>query len=341
MQKILIGLDIGNNIIKAVQLNRENNRNTLLGAGYIATPNAISNIGSQTDEKALSESISRLIHDMKVTNLDVSASLPSSKVVSRVIQVPEMNDNELSSSIEWEAEQFIPWPLSKVKIDYSIIDRDTNAKKMSVLLVAAPISLIEKYMKVISLAGLNLISLETEILATSRSISSTFPTLSNILVLAIGATTYEIALLHNQILVYIKSYPIGGNTLTKAISEELGFDIHQAEEYKKTYGLQEDKLEGKIYKIIMPYLTGIYTEIEKTVSYFKEHFPKDELTTVILTGGTAKLPELVLSVTRNLGLDSQMINPFINISVDEKILPVITPDAAVYTTAIGLALKEI
>ncbi len=341
MNKVLIGLDIGNQYIKAAQVSRDKNKNTLLAAGYIATPVTAIALTGQNDTKLIADSINRLIHDMKVTTLDVSASLPSSKVVTRVITIPEMKESELSGSLEWEAEQFIPWPLAKVKLDYSIIDHDINTKRMTVLLVAAPISLIEKYMQIISSAGLNLISLETEILATARSISNTFPQLSNILVFSFGATTNEIAILHNQIMVYNKSYPLGGNTLTKAIAEELGFDILQAEEYKKTYGLDENKLEGKIAKIINPFFTTIFSEIEKTVSYFKEHYPKEELTTIILTGGAVKLPGLVLSVTKGLGLDSQIINPFININVDEKILPVITPDASLYTTSIGLSLKDV
>lgn len=341
MKEILIGLDIGSQTIKAVQLSRQRNSYTLLAAGYIASPPRVMVSQTPGDEQALADTINRLIHDMKVSTADITASLPSSKVITRVIELPKMSESELNSSIQWEAEQYIPLPLSKVKIDYAIIDENPETNKMKVLLVAAPITVIERYMRVISLAGLNPVALETEILAASRSISVSFPTLDNVIVVSIGTANTEIALLYNQILVYTKTYPIGGNTLSRAIAQELGFEINQAEEYKKTYGLEEDKLEGKIAKSIMPFFNTIFSEMEKTIVYFKEQYPKSDIKTVVLCGGGAKLPGLVATLTKYLGVDSQISNPFMNLSVDPKILPSLVTDAPQYTVSIGLAQKEV
>lgn len=341
--KLLLGLDIGAQTIKAVQISREKNSNQLLAAGFIPTPaKASSLLTSQkgNDEQVLADSINRLVHDMKISGAEVSASLPSANVITRVMEMPLMTDSELASSIKWEAEQYIPMPLSKVKIDYTVIDKNEQTNKMKILLIAAPTDLIEKYMRVITLAGLTPVALETEVLAATRSITASFPLLSQALVISFGATTCEIALLHEQILVFTKSIPVGGNTLTRAIAQELGFEVAQAEEYKKTYGLEEDKLEGKIAKSIAPYLTTIYTEIEKNVAYFKEQYPKDEITNITVCGGGAKLPGLVFALTKNFGLDSQISNPFINLAVDPNILPSLSPDAPIYTQAIGLALKD-
>lgn len=340
MTKILLGLDIGSQATKAVQISRDKDNYTLLAAGFIATPVKAFNSNTAADDQIISDTINRLIHDMKVSTADVSASLPSSKVITRVVDLPFMKDDELASSVQWEAEQYIPLPLSKVKIDYAVISKNQEAGKMKVLLVAAPLLTIEKYMRIISLAGLNPVSLETEILASSRSVCQSFPTLSNLILLSIGATTTEIALINERNLVYTKSMPIGGNTLTRAISQELGFEIPQSEEYKKTYGIEEDKLEGKIAKILSPFTNTIFAEMEKTVSYYKEQYPKNELTAAIISGGGAKLPGFVMSVTKNLGLDTQYSNPFVNLSIDPNIVPTLTPDAPIYTISIGLAIKE-
>lgn len=340
MAKIILGLDIGTQTIKAVQLSRDKDTCSLLAAGFIATPSRANLSNTMGDEQLLADTINRLVHDMKVSTLDVSASLPSSKVVTRVIDIPVMKDDELASSIQWEAEQYIPLPLSKVKIDYAVIDQSETSGKMKVLLVAAPIVTIERYMRIISLAGLNPIALETEILAASRSISYSFPSLANVIVVTLGAMTTEIALLYHHNLVYTKSLPIGGNILTRSISQEIGFESAQSEEYKKTYGLEEDKLEGKIARTLAPFISQIFKELEKTVSYFKEQYSKDDISTAIISGGGAKLPGLVLAITKNLGLDSQFSNPFVNINIDPNILPSLTPDAPIYTIAVGLALKE-
>ncbi|MBI2616855.1 type IV pilus assembly protein PilM [Candidatus Gottesmanbacteria bacterium] len=340
MHKVLLGLDIGTNSIKAVQIAREKSGKHLLAAGYIATSaKALASL-TTGDEQELASTINRLVHDMKISTEDVSASLPSSKVITRVIEVPMMKDEELTSSIQWEAEQYIPLPLSSVKLDYAVIGNNTENTKMKILLVAAPITIIEKYMRVITLAGLNPVALETEILASSRCIVESYQTLENVLILSFGATSSEIALTYNRTLIYARSLPIGGNTLTKAITEELGFEIAQAEEYKKTYGLEEDKLEGKVYKTLEPFFKSVLTEIEKTLAYFKEQYPKDEIKSVIACGGGAKLPGLVLAITKNFGIDSQLCNPFLNLSVDPNILPILTPDMSMYTVAVGLGLKE-
>ncbi len=341
MSNILIGLDIGSSSIKATQISRDKNTSMLLAAGYIATPVRDVSSMSEHDEQDLANSINHLVHDMKVSNINVSASLPSSKVITRIVEMPAMNDKELASSIQWEAEQYIPFPLTKVKLDYAVVSSNLETQKMNVLLVAAPLSLIESYMRIITLSGLNPVALETEIMAIGRSVSFSLPSVSDVLIVSIGANSTDIALMHDQILGYTKSYPIGGNNMTRAISEELGFEIAQAEEYKKTYGLEEDKLEGKIAKIISPYINNLIEEMEKTVAFAKKTYVKAEISTVMITGAASKLPGLVMSITKNLGLDSQLSNPFINLNVDPKILPRLTEDAPIYTTSIGLALKEI
>lgn len=332
MQKLLLGLDIGTQTIKAVQMSRDKNSNQILAAGFIPTP---------ADEKSMPDSINRLVHDMKISSNDAAICLPSVNVITRILEMPIMSDKELSSSIKWEAEQYIPMPLDKVKIDYTVIDRDEQSSKLKILLIAAPITLLEKYINITTSAGLNPIAIETEILAATRSITTSFPQLSQAIVMSLGAATTEIALIHDQTLVYTKSIPLGGNTLTRAVAQELGFEITQAEEYKKTYGLEEDKLEGKIAKTLVPYFTTIFSEIEKNVSYFKELYPKEDITNITVCGGGAKLPGLILSLTKNLGLDTQISNPFINLAVDPNILPTLSADAPTYTQAIGLALKDI
>lgn len=344
MTKLLLGLDIGTSTIKAVQISKDNKINKLLAAGFIPTSAKITyqqNIKNENEEHVLADSINRLVHDMKVSTTDVAMCLPSVYVITRVLDLPLMSQSELDSSIKWEAEQYIPMPLSKVKIDYTIISQNEQTSKMKILLIAAPYDLIEKYMRVVTMAGLNPVALETEILAATRSITTSFPTLTQALVMSMGASTTEIALLHEQVMVFTKSIPIGGNTLTRAISQELGFEVSQAEEYKKTYGLEEDKLEGKIGKSMVPYFATIYSEIEKDIAYFKEQYLGQEITNLTICGGGAKLPGLILQITKNMGLDSQISNPFINLDVNPNILPVLSADAPIYTQAVGLALKEI
>ena len=120
----------------------------------------------------------------------------------------------------------------------------------------------------------------------------------------------------------------------------MGFEFQQAEEYKKTYGMEEDKLEGKLVKIMNPFFNNLYSEIDKTMTYFKEEYPNEELSTLVISGRSAKMPGLMLSVTKNIGVNSQISNPFINIEADEEVLSSLSQDSPIYTTAIGLSLRE-
>ena len=337
----MLGIDIGSSSIKAVSLSRNKNDVSLMSAGNIPAPRVNPDMVARSDEQVIANTLNQLLHDMKVNSPDVAVSLPSYKVINQVIEIPEMNEKEIEQSIQGAAEQYIPLPLSKVKIDYSVIGRDETTKKIKIILVAAPPSLIEKYMRISSLTGLNLVAIETEVLASVRSVVHSLPTLANIMLLSIGATNTEIALIRNQLLIYTKSYPIGGNTLTRAVSEELGFDYAQAEEYKNTYGLDESKLEAKINKIVVPFFSNLFSEMEKTIVYFKEEYLKEEIMTVVISGGTAKLPGLMLATTKNIGINSQISNPFINIQANEAVLNSLTADSPIYTTSVGLALKEI
>lgn len=340
MAKILLGLDVGSQTIKAVQLSREKSKVRLLSAGFIPTPKIETDLAARGDEQVIANTIKQLVHDMKLNTTDVSLSLPSYKVVTQVIETPIMNEKELASAISWEAEQYIPLPLAKVKLDYTVISINETLKKMKILLVAAPISLIEKYMRIIEASGLNPIAIETEIFAAARAINHSLPTLQNVLLVSMGATNTEIAIIKNQMLTLTRTYPIGGNTLTRAIAEELGFDQAQAEEYKKTYGIEEDKLEGKLVKILNPFFNNLFTEIDKTIAYFREEYPKEELMTLVISGGTAKLPGLMLATTKNIGVNSQVANPFINLEINSEVVNSLNPEAPLYTTAVGLGLRE-
>jgi type IV pilus assembly protein PilM len=343
MRKILIGIDIGNDTIKAVQLQREKTQIALLAAGYLQNPISQQNsttVGAQ-EEQLIAKSINHLIHDMKVSTMDTSISLSSSKVLTRVISIPLVTEKELLSSVQWEAEQYIPWPLTKVKLDYVILEKNPNLNKMKVLLVAAPTLLIEQYQNIIFKAGLNVVAVETEILSAIRSIQISLPQITNYIILNFGATFTDIGIINSGIIEYNKSIPIGSATFTKAIMDELGFDYAQAEEYKKIYGLDETKLDGKLNKILFPLLETVIKEIDKISAYAKQEFPGVNINNIILNGGLAKLPGLVISLTKSIGIDSQITNPFINIAIDKNIQSIIQPDATLYTTAVGLAEKDI
>jgi len=166
------GLDIGSHKIKIVQVQKsgDNYRLVALGSAPSTSKGILSE--SESDLTQLATIIKKLHQETKIKTKNVVTALPQDKVFTQVITLPQLSENELTSALKWEAEQYIPIPLAEATISHQIIGRiKENAKeKIEVLLAAAPNRLIDKTVKVVKSAGFNLVSLETEILAVARSL---------------------------------------------------------------------------------------------------------------------------------------------------------------------------
>jgi len=338
------GLDLGTNLIKAVQLKKAKDQPVLVAAGSIPTPPKALISDSPLDQEAVAEAIKKLLVDAKISTRNVNVALPDSKVFSLVKDFPLLTEKELGEALKWEAEQDIPFPLEEVNLDFSILEKNEKTKKMQVLLVAAPIRLIEKYSNILKLAGLSPLSLETEIIAVSRVIAAQISQDSNdnkvIMVLNLGSSATNFSILKRGAFSFAGSISSGGDALTRALAQELGFDIKQAEEYKKTYGLEEGRLEGKVVAAIKPIMEKIIREIKKALSFYQTKNPSDKVNSLILTGGTARLLGIASYLTQNLGIETQIGNPWSKVRVDEKKFAHCISDSILFVTATGLALRE-
>lgn len=334
------GLDIGTQSIKGVWLSRADHGFFLNSAMTVASPLKGMQSESPLDQEEMAKAIRMLVSEGKITTRYVNIALPENQVYTKVIETPSISDKELASAIYWEAEQYIPVPLSTVTLDYKVLFRPEKGQGqlMQVLLVGAPTALIDKYDKVVSLAGLSINAIETELLSLVRSIvqDGTFP--ATILV-SIGAVSTSLAIVHNQTLVFAYSLPTGGVAISRAIATDLGFAIGQAEEYKKVYGLADSAIGGKIGKVTEPILSSILTEIKKAFAFYQTKYPEDPIKQIILSGGGAKLPGLATYFTSNIGVETAIANPW-KLLVPQEVPKDIIENASEYTVAAGLAMRE-
>lgn len=331
MTNLPIGLDIGSHTIKLVQVKQAGGKFYLKAMGTIPTPDKGMSSDSANDLEMMAIAVKKLVLDSKIATHEVNVSLPQSQIFSRVIQMPNLTETEIASAIKWEAEQYIPMPLSDVKMDYVILP------SKEVLLVAAPLTLIKKYVNVLEMAGLEPRILEPEILSLVRSLGGdeNLPSL----IINLGAKTTDLAILRKGFLTFTRSISAGGQTLAEALVRDIGLEISQAEEYKRTYGLEEDKLEGKILLSVKPILDTIIEETKKSILFFQQNYPGDVIKTITLSGGTAKLPGLGRYLTANLGLETQIANPWLKISAEPKFFPHLNEEGPIFAVACGLALK--
>lgn len=337
----VLGIDIGSHSIKLIEFEQKGNGGRLLTAGSIPTPPKALTSNLQAEKEAVAVSIKKLFRDTGAKSRNVNIALPEAQVFTRVIEVPQLSKRELFSAIKWEAEQYIPLPLDQVNLDFSILreSKETPTGKMEVLLVAAPKALIERYVTYLEMAELTAVGVETEIIATSRALVRSTSTIKTAMIVSLGAQTSDIAILRSGVLGFTRSISSGGEALSRALMQGLGFQQAQAEEYKKAYGLDKNKLEGKIVEAVRPVMDTIMTEMKRAVAFYQEKYKQDRVEVILLSGGTAKIPGMVVYIAESMGIETQIANPWAGIEMDKR-FAVLANEGPTFAVSVGLALRE-
>lgn len=344
MAKINVGLDIGFSSVKAVSLEKDQDRFKLISLGSIPSPSPGMLSDADEDLEAVANSIKKLLSATRIETREVIAALPESKVFTRVIDdLPYLSDAELSSAIRYAAEEFIPMPLTDVNLNWQVLMRADPKKKDArtvVLAIASPKNAINKYVKVLGLAGLRPKALETETIAVTRSLVGNNPFSPSTMIIQLGATTTDFAIVTKGLIWLTRSISTGGMALTRTIAQHFNFEIAQAEEYKKVYGLLEDQLEGKVLDTLRPVADIIIGECKRVIQSFEAKYPQSSIKRVVLSGGGAKMPGIVVYLANNLGLEVQEADPWYSIAREKSLISRLSQDAPSYSVAVGLALRE-
>ena len=332
------GLDIGSYSIKAVQVEKKHNQYNLVTFGEIKTP---VNLTSQAeiDKRAIVAAIKKLLLDTKISTKEVILSLSEASTFSQVIELPYLSQTELRSAIQFEAEQYIPVPLDEVKLEYLVLSSSTTGvreKKMEVLLVAAKQQAINQVVEIVEAAELIPLVLETDALSLLRVNNLSFQ--DNCLFLNLGHSITSILLLQKQILKLVRTIKTAGAAFTRAVSRDLNMELFQAEQYKVSYGLQSDALEGKVAKAIQPIFNVILNELKKALNFFLQKYPEVKINTLIVSGGGAAMPGLNAYLAKSLNLEVVNFDPFVNFAPDRRFAQIV--DKARFATAVGLAVRE-
>lgn len=330
------GLDIGSYSLKAAQVRRDKSGLLrLVALGRAPTP--IKNMASEADSDLaeVASGIKKLLQESKISSDKVVFALPESEVATVTKTFPKMSEDELSAAIKFEAEAFVPFPLNQANLDFQIVS--SNEKEMEVMVVAAPQSVVNKYLKVISLAGLEAIAIETEAVALARSIvpSDSPPCL----VVDFGAKTCDLAAVWHEAVIFTRSISTAGEAFTRALSLTLGLEAQQAEEYKRNFGLTSD-FEGKIQKSLLPLLDAVASEMSKAIQFSKQEKGAD-IARVFLSGGTAGLPAMAVNLAERLGIEVVVADPFGKLTFEKKDFLGLTEEGAIFSIALGLAQREL
>jgi type IV pilus assembly protein PilM len=309
-----LALDIGTYSIKAVSGTPGNTVGVKRVAEVFNTTGVAVPLDASSTEK-LSGILETMIKDYGFPRTDVRLSLPETVVSTKVITIPSLSDAELASAIGWQAEQHIPIPPEELSLQYQVLYRPPRGDKeqMRVLLVGTRKKLVEQYVEMLNNLGIEPSIIETQILSVVRSLQFE-PNDPTTMIAHLGASSMNIGIVHKGELQFVLSQLNGGQLLTKALEQGIGLDPTQAEQYKRTYGLDESQFEGKIRQALLPAVQLFTNELRKAAQFFVSQNHEGSVHRIVLSGGATLLPGLVQYVTAELGAEVLVAAPFAKIT---------------------------
>jgi len=335
------GLEIKNNSIKAVWLEKKRDKFRLISCGRKNLPRGVVQAEQVIDSGKLAGEIKSLLGSAQpkpIKMKNVIFSIAETKAFIRTIQIPSMSSEEAREAVKWETEANIPISLEKVYLDWQTI-ADTGDKK-EILVVAVPKNIVDAYYQAVVQAGLFPLAIEVDIMATIRSLTESAENRPPVLIADIGSENTSLAICKNQVPYFTSSIPISGNAFTEALQKEIGVSWQKAEEIKFKFGLGKMAEEDMLYKIFNPLIENLASEIEKSINFFEESINiRDKVEKVILAGGGALMNEFTNYLSNRLKKEIVMGNPLPQIDISGFPYKVSSRDVLSYSTAIGLALR--
>lgn len=340
MSALPFGLDIGRSFIKIVQVKNQGGKKFLTSSFSFPTPSGGMVSDSPLELKKVAEAVKAAARQAKVAGSECNVSLIESQTVTRLVQMPNLTDKELSAAINYEADKYIPLPIKEVNLEYKVVVRypagSEAGGKMDVLLVAAPKRVVEKYLTVVGDAGLKISAIETESAAISRALSTGVE--AAVVIVSFGSASTEVIAVRQGSVIFTRSIATGGEALTRAVMAEFNLQHSQAEQYKHSYGIVENQLGGKVANVLKPVLEVIIGEIMKAVDFARTHMMETQLARIIISGGGAYMPGMSEFITRRTSLEVSLADPWESFTKEGLILK-IPGQGGFYCTATGLAVR--
>jgi type IV pilus assembly protein PilM len=346
-KSLLIGVDIGTHSIKIVQLKKAGRFYNLQHFGIMPLMQESIVEGSITNASAIVEALRNLVRMEKIKEKDVATVISGPSVIVKKIRVPQMTEKELSTNIQWEAEQHIPFEISEVNIDFQILPSmefagEKAGNQIDVLLVAAKKSKVDDYTSLIVEAGLHPVVVDTDIFALENEYELNNEIEDKIVALIdIGASTMNINILKGNTTTFQRDIAIGGNRYTAALQKEFNLSYEQAEALKMGVGFTENRGKEHVLSVMAVVSEEISDEIQRSLEFFRSSTAEEAVDKVMLSGGCARIKGLDRFLGNRLGVPVEIANPFRRLrcserTFDPEYLRDMAPLAAV---GVGLALR--
>lgn len=334
-------LDIGTTAVRVVQLTGANGSWSLTRYGSVPVDIKISGSDAPQDQQRLSEVIMTAIGQSGIKSRDVILGVPSDKVFSTVIELPDMPTHELATTIKYQAEQYIPMSINDVKIDWALLGKSVNdPNKNEILLTSAQNSFTESRLNLIEGLGFNVVAIEPDQLALTRALLPTGITDARVIV-EIGDFTTDIVLLHGDAPRLMRSLPTGMQGFVKTAAQNLNVKPEQAAQFILKFGLQQDKLEGQVFRALQGSVDQLGSEIDKSIKFFQTKYPSVPVGGMILSNYGVTVPGISTYLEQKLSVKAELGNPWQRVQVGAGDQTKLQPLASQFATVIGLAQRGV
>jgi type IV pilus assembly protein PilM len=376
------GLDIGSSVVKAVQLRRTSRGIELEKFAAVPIFPGGRPDGDTDVRSAKIAAIQRAVQAAKINAKHVISSVSGESIIVRYIQLPQMTEEELRNALRYEAEEYIPFHIDEVNLDSHILNLtdEGGAKRINVLLVAAKKELINEHLELVRGAGLvpEIVDVDSFALFNCYE-QSQHPAPDEVIVLVdIGAEITNINIYQDGLSHFARDINIGGETITAAVQQKLGMGFQEAEQLKYTDGvpvvhrperggaedtadssfidsiqgavdqmtgddLGDDSVESQSSRVIKGAMNTLLGEVRRSLQFFENQVSGKPVTRMVISGGTAKLPNLAEYFSQEIGIPVEILNPLGGISINSKTIDsqTLQNSAEMLGVSIGLALRKV
>jgi type IV pilus assembly protein PilM len=340
----LVGLDIGSRSVKVAEITETKNGRKLRRFGMADIPPGAIEDGAISDTETVAQVIRQLLKSANIKATNVALSIGGYSVIIKKINVQTMPEEQLQETIHFEAEQYIPFDISDVNLDFQLLGEvENNPSQMSVFLVAAKKEMVNDYINLATLVGLTPCIVDVEAFALQNIFEANYDIQGeNVALIDIGASKTSLNILKDNSSVFMRDVALGCIQINQKIMSMLDCSYDQAELIK--FGEPSNKLSAdELKQIISAVVTDWCTEIRRALDFFYTNYPDDPIKRIILSGGGANIAEFRQLLASESAAQVETLNPFNGVVVDEKsfdpeYIRQIGPQAAI---AMGLALRRV
>jgi len=353
----LVGLDIGSHAIKLAEIEDTKKGRILKNFGIIGLPQDAIVEGAIKEMEIVSSAIKTLYKNLKIKNKNVVTSISGYSVIVKKISIQKRGEAELDASIQDEAEQYIPFDINDVNLDYEILSlpEEEGAEKkaegdkadkglMEVMLVAAKKDIVEDYVSLLHLTGLSPAILDVDAFALQNAFELSSEKISGCYALVnVGAEELGINAIKNGVSIFTRDSSYGGYQINEAIMSKFDVSYEEAEKIKLGGTKIDHKDKGALEEIFTSVISGWVNEIKRALDFLATTYPDETIEKIVISGGSCRFPGFQKYLELETEIPVIELNPFGNLQVndkafDPKYLTYMAPQAAI---AVGLALRSI